>query len=172
MAAFIDAGLVEGQYKGGRANGSGASVITTGIHTPTSKIPYGSHAFDGGVSRDLPGIFIAPQMINTSSIFLPLTASDLSCSGGTYTCDKMLVIGRMDNIWVKGGIYPADAQHVDAKMDDGLPSSGKIVSTTVGGNGFAANWADSCANTTVTPPVYKVSVTSAANCTLIMRNAF
>lgn len=159
---LTNAGLIEGQYKGARAAGSGSAVILMGIHTPPSKMPGGSANVWGGIKSGI-GVFISTA--SYPSYYAPLTDSDLNYNSVTTATGRHIIIGGINGgNWTGGGIYAEDAWNVDTKLDDGLPSSGKIVSTTGG--------TPACSTSTVSAGRYNVTNTTMANCTLLMRNAF
>jgi prepilin-type N-terminal cleavage/methylation domain-containing protein len=82
------------------------------------------------------------------------------------------------------GLSPLNAYAIDTKLDDGLPTSGQIISTdtSLTGAGFPGPGAatdpsvtQSCGNNTVTPIIYNVNGSTGGNkqlCTLQIRVGF
>jgi prepilin-type N-terminal cleavage/methylation domain-containing protein len=83
----------------------------------------------------------------------------------------------------KNGVSVIDAYNIDTKMDDGVPTSGKVMSIatttalpTVAANGAAGGSSTTCYNSTPSPAVYNTASTLNAadsiNCNLGIRTSF
>ena len=163
-----NAGLVEGQYKGGRTNGSGMAVQVPGVHIPASKL---SHVSDstgifGGPTAMV--FAINPNITGGGPLgieYTPRTNIEAGQDGTQRTLVFGGLIGPSTHAYVSLGMLPEHAWNIDTKMDDGRPSAGRLIAPTI------VAGQPRCVTNATEANEYNLANTR-GDCHLILRNAF
>ena len=163
-----NAGLLEGQYKGGRGGGSGMTVQVPGVHIPASKL---SHVSDstGHFGGPTAMVFaINPNITGGGSLGIEYTPRSLAEAGADNSQRTLVfggLIGPTVQAYVSLGMRPEDAWNIDTKMDDGRPSAGRLIAPTI------VAGQPRCVTNATEANEYNLA-NMRGDCHLILRNAF
>lgn len=155
-----NAGLVEGNYKGGSLSGSGAANLTPDVHVPRAGLKHEANSSYGVPGENV--LAINSPLIQ--SRYSPRTSSEIAnwYNNEHYiSLGSILLPGGASPNYISGGMFPSTAKEIDLKIDDGLPTTGLLLSETYG-----------CAVGGGTTNEYRLGYTSFGDCSLHLLKAF